>query len=220
MLKIITIISLILMTNISFAKATNCSFNKVSDAIYKFQTFKHNKKINHFFTKTILTYGKKYKIDCILMATIIKVESDYIHKTNPYTPSDYSIAQINYPVQKKDLAQFGIKLSKKKLMRSNKYAIKMMATILSIIKKRHHKDSLWYARYHSGLYLDKLRYLHRLEIQWKKLGYSDFFVDYNEKERIYRYCVKKYGWKKVAEIYTPMENKKKRLTRYKKRFEN
>ena len=198
--------------------ASNCRYKEVSRVIGEYKTFKHNQKINKFFTKTIIKYGKKHKVDCILMATILKVESDFVHKQNNLTPNDFGIAQINYPIQKKNLKRYGVKINKNKLIKSNKYSIEIMAIILKYLKKSHPKDSLWFARYNSGYYLHKLAYLHLLEVQWKKVGYNDYFVDYKEKKRIYEYCVKKYGWKRLAEIYTPLYNKKERYAKYKKRI--
>lgn len=210
---------LFLYSNEALSHGNNCDFNKVSQVINVYKKFKHNKKINKFFTKTIIKYGNKYKVDCVLMATIIKVESDFVHKKNSITPEDISIAQINYPLQKRNLKRLGVKLNKKKLISSNKYAIEMMAMILSLLKKDYaKKDPLWYARYNTGKYLYKLEYLHRLEFQWKKVGLADYFVNYKEKKRLLRHCVMKYGWKRVVNIYTRLSNKQNEMKAYKQRF--
>ena len=218
MRKILIIFAVFLLASSTIA-STNCSYKKVSDVIRTFKKFKHDKKINHFFTKTIIKNGKRENVDCILMVTILKVESDFTLKRNTITPEDISIAQINYPEQKENLKRINIKLNKKRLLKSNKYAIKIMSKVLSLLKKDFPNDPLWYARYNSGWYLPKLAYLHRLEYQWKKIGMADYFVNYKEKNRITLHCVKKHGWKKVMNIYTRFKTKKQEFADYKRKFQ-
>lgn len=213
----ILIILLLLMSNNLFA-LNDCQYKKVSDLIYSYKTFKDNKKINHFFTKEIIKSGKKHKVNCLLMASILKIESDFIFKTNSLTPNDISIAQINYPLQVINLAKYGYELNKKRLMKSNKYAIDRLAVILKFLKKENPKDPLWFTRYYSGYYLNKLTYLHRLEYQWKKVGLADYFVDYKEKNRLISHCIKKYGAKKVINIYTRMDSKINEFQAFKKKI--
>ena len=197
----------------------NCTKKEVSDLIYSYKTFKDNKKINKFFTKEIIKSGKKHNVNCLIMASILKIESDFIFKTNKITPNDISIAQINFPLQLVNLRNEGYLLDKKKLMKSNKYAIDRLAVILKLLKKNNPKDPLWFTRYYSGYYIHKLTYLHRLEYQCKKVGLADYFVNYKEKNRLLNHCIKKYGAKKVLNIYTRLDSKANEYKEFKKKID-
>lgn len=199
------------------AYADDCHLENLKENIKGFRSFDNEAQVD-FLAKSIVKHGKKNNINCLLMATILKIESDYTYRQNSITPDDISIAQINYPIQKRNLARVGIKLHRKRLLYNDDYAIEMMAHVLSLLKQDYPNDPFWFTRYNSNVRLYRLEYLHRLEFQWKKIKRNDDFVDYKAKQKLLKWCVRKYGWKRIINIYTPLATKAEEDKAYKERF--
>lgn len=117
----------------------------------------------------INNYSKKYNLDPYLILAIIKVESDFNQRAISST-GDYSLAQINYKVWKKELARKGVKLNFYKLKTNYAYALETMGYILKTLHDTYgKKDPKWYARYHSNTSKHKLAYYKRVNTQLTKI---------------------------------------------------
>ncbi len=167
MTKTILIILLSLFSSLSFAK----DYNSVKSAAKKIISKQQSKNLDRY-SFLIYTYAKKHKVDPFIMMALIKVESDFDQKAVS-TTGDYSLAQINYKVWKKELSSKGLKLDFNKLTSNHAYAIEKMAIILSIIQKRHAKDNQWYGRYHSNTKKYKSRYLKKVNKYLAQLNYNN-----------------------------------------------
>lgn len=116
----------------------------------------------------------QYKVEPQIMVALIDTESNFQYSKVSST-GDLSIAQVNVDVWNKEFARLGLPLIKKNQLtkKDQRYALEVMARILSIIKSRHaKKDRRWYARYHSGTTKYKTEYLNKIEIRMKKLSKS------------------------------------------------
>jgi soluble lytic murein transglycosylase-like protein len=128
----------------------------------------HEKNIDNY-AWWVHNYAKKYNLDPFLLLAIIKVESDFNQKAISNT-GDYSLAQINYKVWKKELERQGIKLNYYKLKTNYAYALQTMGYILKTLKEKHaKKDPKWFARYHSNTNKYKLAYYQRVNKQMAKI---------------------------------------------------
>lgn len=121
----------------------------------------HADDIEHY-AWWVYTYSKKYKLDPYLLLAIIKVESNFNQRAISST-GDYSLAQINYKVWKKELKRKGIKLNFYKLKTNYAYALETMGYILKTLKDKYgSEDPQWYARYHSNTYKYKNNYYNKV----------------------------------------------------------
>lgn len=128
----------------------------------------HATDIDHY-AWWVYTYAKKYDLDPYLILAIIKVESDFNPKAASHT-GDYSIAQINYRVWKKELERQGIHLNFYKLKTNYAYALDTMAYILKHLKTNYEAtDPKWYARYHSNTKKFKTVYFSRVNKQLNRI---------------------------------------------------
>lgn len=147
-----------------FSSAQAKDFKTVKTAVKKLAPSKSKSLKLEEYAFWIHTYAEKYQIDPYLMLALIKVESDFNQSAVSNT-GDYSLAQINYDVWKRELGSKGIKLDMTKLKNNHSYAIEKMAIILKLLKTRHsHKDKLWYGRYHSNTKKYKSRYLKKVNL--------------------------------------------------------
>jgi hypothetical protein len=212
---------ILLISIISFktnAKTTfdpeKCTTEKIIKDIKKLRNFEHNKVYN-FFAKHIYEKSKKYNIHCEIPTLLLRVESSFTIKNNPLS-GEISIAQINYdfwyPIFKN---KFNTNLNKKKLISSNSYAIKNMFIILNYLRNTYRKkDPLWFLRYNSNYILHRLTYLTKFEKFLYKIHSDKKILNYDHKENLLRYAVKKYGWKETIKIYTLLETKEEKQKNY------
>lgn len=117
---------------------------------------------------------KIYKVNPQIMISLIDTESDFNARMISET-GDLSVAQINVDVWNKEFKRMRLPLieSKRLITTDQKYALKTMAYILQILKKRHEKkDRRWYARYHSNTKKYKWDYLKRIEVRMRMLDKS------------------------------------------------
>ncbi len=106
-----------------------------------------------------------------IMIALIDTESDFNASMISHT-LDYSMAQVNVKVWNIEFKRMGIPPIKIEMLLNpdQAYAMKTMAKILSILRKRHeHEDRRWYARYHSNTKKYKWNYLRKIEIRMKLL---------------------------------------------------
>lgn len=149
-------INLFSITYAETPRLTDQTIQKHSSTIQDIALYmsKINPKLLHaqtlYLAYHIVNKSLERKLDPFLVTSIIAVESHF--KLNAYNPSgDYSLAQINYRVWSKEFPRVGYEpLCKVSLKEDPAYAINKMTKILSIIKKRHDKDSKWHTRYHSS----------------------------------------------------------------------
>lgn len=124
-----------------------------------------NEKAIEEYAFWIHKYSQKYSLDPFLLLAIIKVESNFNQRAISST-GDYSLAQINYKVWKKELDRKGVKLNFYKLKTNYAYALETMGYILKILKDNYGKnDPRWYARYHSNTMKHKLSYYKKVNSQ-------------------------------------------------------
>lgn len=188
-------------------KSKECTMSKIKFDIKKLISFEHD-KVYYFFAKYIHKYSKLYNIHCEIPTLLLRVESRYTIKHNKLS-GEISIAQINYDYWAPKYPKlFKRKLSKKKLLSSNLYAIKNMFLILDYIKRTYRKrDNLWFLRYNSNLRIHRLAYLKKFESFLYKISGNRNVLDYQEKGNLLRSSVKTYGWKKVINVYTSLDKK-------------
>jgi hypothetical protein len=120
----------------------------------------------------------EYKIEPQIMVALIDTESNF-HSDKVSTTGDLSIAQVNVKVWNLEFERMNLPLiDKNELIKPDqRYAIKTMAQILAILKKRFaHKDRRWYARYHSNTTKYKREYLKRIEVRMKMLDSDKSFI--------------------------------------------
>jgi hypothetical protein len=117
--------------------------------------------------------SKKFNIEPQIIVSIIDTESNFNENVVSNT-GDYSLAQINISMWNREFTRMKMPLMKQEHVESDtRYAIKKMAEILSIIKKRHEKrDPKWYARYHSNTGKYKNDYISKLQMRMKMLATS------------------------------------------------
>lgn len=241
-MKIYLLLIILSFRSISHAKLFKAKDTCNRTSINKIISALSVKKVSNKNTivKAVIKNGKSFDIDCRLLVTILKVESDFNrYAINPFT-GEIGISQINHKLWKNELAivkKYFLNLSKikprssyykiykqiPKIKISNlkniNHSIQIMSSILYYYRhKFHKKDPIWFARYNSGLYVHKLEYLHLLEYQFKKIKIADYFINYTEKTRLVTHVVKKHGFKRVLEIYTRLSSKKIRNEKYKNRF--
>ena len=205
-LTILILFSVNSFANTNFVKE-ECSSQKIKNNIKRLRSFNHD-SVYDFYTKYIYKYSKLYNIHCEIPILLLRVESNFTIKENKAS-GDISIAQINYEFWKSHYKKlFNKILSKKKLMRSNSYAIKNMFIILNYLKQTYKKrDSLWYLRYNSNYLLRRLEYLTKYEKYIYQINSNKKILNYKQKENLIRYAYTKYGWKKVMEIYTLLKDR-------------
>jgi hypothetical protein len=124
---------------------------------------------------------ESHHLDYKMMLSIIKVESSFDQSTVS-SSGDLSVAQVNYEHWDPEFKRLHYpKLDKEKLKTDISYSVKIMADILSILKKRHQKDALWYARYHSGTPSKKIAYAHKVSNELHLIESNEVL---NSKEKI------------------------------------
>ena len=124
--------------------------------------------------RSTLNLIKIYEFGVIVNQNLNNFDQSAISSTG-----DYSLAQINYKVWKKELASKGVKLDFKKLKTNHAYALEKIAIILKILKDRHsEKDQQWYGRYHSNTKKYKIRYLKKVNQQLAKLTSNRTIANY------------------------------------------
>ena len=205
-MKFLIIFLFLIFSNEAFSKkyyhafdAKKCSKSKISKRLKRMRSL--NKRNHNYFKKVIYDVSKAHNIDCTLLMTHIKVESDFVFSKGPV--EEVSIAQISYGIWNKIFKREGSSLDKKKLKVNKTYAIDRMGWILSYLRKKYYKrDSMWFLRYNTGYFYFKLKYLHLMEYQLKRLGLVDNYVDYRNKRIMVNSVTRKKGAQAVLEIYT------------------
>jgi hypothetical protein len=192
-----------------------CSFEQIKKDIKMLRKFEHEKTYN-FYAKYIELYSKKYDIHCEIPTLLLRVESNFTIKENKLS-GEISIAQINYDYwSKKYPALFNKKLDKNKLLNSNKYAIENMFIILNNIKENYSKnDDFWFLRYNSKYLIHRLAYLDKFETFLYKIDSNRNVFNYNHKEELIKQAVVTYGWKRVVNLYTHLEDRNVESQKYK-----
>lgn len=132
---------------------------KIADKIDKLANLPPREKMS--LAKDINMVAKKYDIPTIIILAILKVESDF--NQNAVSPTnDFSIAQVNYNVWKREFQKQGIDLSFERLINDKSYALEKMAKILVHERKLAPDNPNWYIHYHSktpkffNLYKEKI----------------------------------------------------------------
>lgn len=173
MLKNILILSLIILFFES-CSSTSPTQNKLASQVNKMikniqpdLQAKKRKDISEYISEVAL----QYKIDPQIIIAIIATESNFDHSKISVS-GDLSIAQINVKVWNEEFKRLGKKtIQINKLISDEKYAIQIMAEILTILRKRHSStDKEWYARYHSGNDKYKIVYLEKLKNYIQKMS--------------------------------------------------
>lgn len=130
--------------------------------------------------KSIIKHSNDKKIDFRILMSILKVESDFKQSKVSHT-GDYSLAQINYATWSGELNRVKkIKLNKEKLKVDIDYSIRMMTEILQVLEKRHQKDPVWYARYHSGTPSLKLKYSNKVDMALGSIKLEEYNFNQNK----------------------------------------
>ena len=223
---LILVIFLSLFSNLGYSNIHNKFYSKGNSSC-KYKTIKkYLRKLKYFRNKydekhliwEIQRTGIEFNLNCVLITSLLKIESNLNQNAvNPFT-GEKSISRINTKVWRKEYKKNGMTLDKQKLSKDRFYSIYQMGYILFYYRAYFPKDDHWFARYNSGLWIYKLEYMARLEMQFKKMGIQDYFISYKMKRRMIGYLIQKYGWERTLSIYTNLYSKKERQIRYIERF--
>jgi len=134
------------------------------------KTYDIKKDRAYILSDYILYIGERHELDPLLLASILGVESSYrFDAINPMS-KDYGAIQLNLRVWKREFKRLNIDFNLDLFNSSKIYQIKVMATILNVLKNRHKEDCFWWARYHSSTPKFKKIYIKKIEKMITKIA--------------------------------------------------